>query len=233
MFHFYLWNEENRRYAIHEFRLWLERIEVLRRLGNQNLVARMWDAGDPEEMQRGGPYTNSLTTEQALQEIQEGRWYKVGELDAIEDFNDLEDAYRNACEHDWGGCNRLMTVEAHEALAATERRRELESAASQLAQSLQVAVDSMEFIDALHERIARIQQEQDDWNSGERQMEHWGACQAAGVGSEVFFDDRNYTNGEYNQGKGHLRDILEWLETNCPLLMAQWRERQLESVEDE
>lgn len=232
-FHFYIWDEQNRKYAIREFRSWVERIAVVRRLGNVQLVARMIDYGDPEEMQRGGPYTNNRTVEEAVQEIQEGRWYTPGDLDEVETLADLEESYCSAMESDWGRCTRLLTVEEHETLARDERRRELESAASELAHTLRVRVDSMEFIDALHERLQRLQDDQDDENSGERRMEHWGACRAAGVGSEVYFDDYDFTNSRFNEAKGHLRDILEWLETNCPLLMAQWRERQLETAQTE
>lgn len=206
-----------------------ERKETIKRLGvpaDLELVAIFVDHGD-EDYPGSREYTRSYTVEQVLAELQED--YKHGDLNDIESIEDLASQFRDMT---WGGCVSLATVEEHEKRAKEERRAELEAAAAQLAQKHNVRVDSFEFIRALEEEIEKVRHEREEWNNPERRMEEWAACQYTGVGSEVYFDDLNFENGRYGARSDHLFAIREWLESNCPLLMAAYREDQLKKAQE-
>jgi len=212
-----------------------EREETINRLGvsaDLELVAVFFDRGDPDEG-NAGEYTRRYTVEQVLTELQEDSYYKDGDLDGIESLDDLSSQFRDMTDSDWGGCVSLATSEEHEKRAQEERRAELESAAASLAQKHNVRVDSFEFIRALEEELEEVRGQREEWNNPERRMEEWAACRYAGVGTEVYFDDLNFENGRYSERSDHLIALQGWLESNCPLLMAAYREQKLQEQTDE
>ena len=111
------------------------------------------------------------------------------------------------------------------------RRKELEGLASGIAQKHNVSVNSVEFIKAVREEIRAIEYEREEWNNPEVRMEEWAACRYNGLGSDVYFDDLNYVNGNISSRAHNLSDILEWLSQNCPLLWAKAEEQRLSEEE--
>jgi hypothetical protein len=81
--------------------------------------------------------------------------------------------------------------------------------------------------------LDKIRGEQEHWNNPEVRAEQWAACMYSGAGRDVYFDDLNFENGRYEGRRDTIHDVMDWLGENCPLLMAQYRESQLEEAHAE
>lgn len=207
-----------------------QREDVLKRLSlsaDLEMVAVFYDHGDDIEGTGPSESARTLTLEAILIDLQEDRWATDDQFDEVESIGDVSSMYRDMNDHDWGGCSFIGTVEDYEKRQQEERRAELETAAAVFAQSHNVRSGSMEFIAAVEAEIERVRDQQEEWNNPERRMEEWAACQHTGGGSEVYFDDLNFENGRYASRRESLFGIMEWLEQNCPLLMAKYRETKL------
>jgi hypothetical protein len=92
----------------------------------------------------------------------------------------------------------------------------LERAASQIASTHGVELDSFEFIDVLQGMI----ESQKSYREGMRED---GLCIGYGVTADQWFEEFNSSQTE----TASLSEILDFLSTHCPLLIAQYRERKL------
>lgn len=207
------------------------RIEAaIKRVGmaaDTELIEKHVDYNDEyERFGEGTPGPNvferTTTLRNVVEQIEDDRW---GDCSGANTFADLQEQYRDICDYDCGQLLYLLTVEESEKRERDEKRKKMESYASQFAYSHNVGVNSLEFIEAIHNELERVASEREHWNNPEVRMEQWAACLYAGVGSEVYFDDLNFENGRYDSRKTTLHDLLDWLGEACPLLMAQWNER--------
>ena len=60
----------------------------------------------------------------------------------------------------------------------------------------------------------------------ECKAERWAACHYAGA-TESFWSDEDFIKGRYADAYDELSMVLNWLELNCPLLMASLQEEEL------
>jgi hypothetical protein len=108
-----------------------------------------------------------------------------------------------------------------------EQRKKLEVSAKVFAHKHNCKLGTFEFIRAIEEELADNASRREQWNNPEVRMEEWAAHQYAGGGSESYFDDLNYENANFEGESDSLENILEWLRTECPLLMAKYEEKKL------
>jgi hypothetical protein len=103
---------------------------------------------------------------------------------------------------------------------ADEERKRLEKAARELAERHNVAVGSMDFIRACEDELARFS----NYREGMRED---GLCMGYGVTADQWYEEFNSSVGDSSA----VYDILDWLERECPLLMAKYREEQMRGEE--
>lgn len=146
---------------------------------------------------------------------------RVNNFSEVTDLHDVSGMFRDVNDQDCGGVGELMTVEEMEKEKIDRRRKELEHTAAAFAAQCGHKVGTREYVLAAYEALEDVRYERERWNDGETRMEQWAACRFAGVGSDVYYDDLNFENGRYDNHMGKLRDVLDWLEEVCPLLMRQ------------
>lgn len=195
---------------------------LIKRFGDIRLVRKAVYYGD--DMDDTKVMSKVLTIEQIAQELIEGKYYKIGVLQEIETLEQLQSVYADHLDSDWSHLIHLVTEDDAQRLDAEERRRKLEESAKCFASTAGVPLGTMEFVHAIHSALDDVRSRRGDWNSGEARAERFGACQYAGVGSEVFFEDNDYVEGQFSSQRDDLEGILEWLRSECPLLMAKYEE---------
>jgi hypothetical protein len=195
---------------------------VVKRFGNLDLVARF--LSDNEETRDRHVYDSKMTVRLVARSITECRWYTVGDLAAVTTIAELGAKMDDAVSSGGGHLLSLKTAESHEAMLAEERRQELEEYAKAFAAKHKKRLGTLDFIAAVEDAVAEVRRQRDQWNNPERRMEEWGACLHAGVGSSVYFDDLNFENGRFGSRIDNLEGIFEWLQQECPLLMAKYEE---------
>lgn len=121
----------------------------------------------------------------------------------------------------------MMTQDEYREQENERLRYSLEKGASQLAKEFGHSVGTFGFIKGLEALIEGVEAQQEQWNSGERRMEEWAGCVAAGC-SNSYFDDLNFENGRYAARIDRYYEMMEWLREECPLLMCKWEEMKLE-----
>lgn len=194
------------------------------RIGNLQLVATFAEQDyDSNTMET---FRKTLTVEQVARELTEGRWYETGSLDAVGTLDALRDAYGEVVNDGGSHLCSLRTAEEEEEAAAEQNRVRLDGLARDFARRTGCAVGTFEFIRAVEQALGQTRRESEAWNSGERRMEEWAAHSYAGS-KDGYFDDLNFVNGRLWGRAGDLRDILDWLRAECPLLMAKYEEMKL------
>lgn len=146
-------------------------------------------------------------------------YHEILAIKTLDDLKNIQnDYYEDAFIHFLG------TIDEYRKYDAEQRRKELESFASDFARSHNIQSNSLDFIAAVEDEIHRIELDKEGWNNPEVRMEEWAACRYAGVGSDVYFDDLNFENGRFDTKLNKLNGILTWLSEQCPLLWAQYQE---------
>ena len=129
-------------------------------------------------------------------------------------------------EDDWNSISYEPLDEWHRRQKEMERKR-CEGIARQIAAEDGVEPGSLDFIRACYRRIEVMRDRWEDWNS-EGRFFHGAACVAAlgsARGSEVFYDDCNYTEGRWREQEATVHDVLRWIKSECPLLWTLWLEK--------
>ena len=194
--------------------------QTLERLGGDQEIAyeSYWYGSDwyDDHSYDAGSEWNYTTLRDVLTELAAHT-----DFSEVADLHDVSAIFRDANEHDDGGVGELMTIEDMEKETIDRRRKELEHTAANFACQCGHKVGTREYVLAAYKALEDVQYEHERWNDGETRMEQWAACQFAGVGSDVYYDDLNFENGRYANRMDKLRDVLDWLEEVCPLLMRQ------------
>ena len=131
-------------------------------------------------------------------------------LDEIRNWDDVKDLF---LDMDRGDALAIMSLEEHEKKQADKKREGLERAASEIDRRNGCKVGSFDFIAACYSELERFS----TYREGMRED---GLCIGYGVTSEQWFDEFNCSQGD----SGRVHEILDWLESECPLLMCQYRE---------
>lgn len=169
------------------------------------------------------PHDERLPSAQVSFEMAE----RVSEIDAIKTVKDVASWLHES--YDPSGYVHVLSVltpKQHVKRNAEARRKELEQVAGSLANKYNCKLDSFAFIRHLKREVKQIERQREQWNNPEVRMEEYAAHMYAGS-RDAYFDDLNFENDRYSERSRTLTDVLAWLGENCPLLMAQYRERQI------
>lgn len=158
---------------------------------------------------------------------------RVSDFSGIKDLNDVSEMFCEFFCGDDGGVGPLLTHDQVNKENLDRRRKKLEQAAAKFAAKCGHKVGTREYIIAARKAIRNVRNQRNRWNDGEIRMEEWAACQFAGVGSSVYFDDLNFENSRYDNRLDSLREVLDWLEEACPLLMCQMEQEDAFSETDD
>jgi hypothetical protein len=131
------------------------------------------------------------------------------------------------------GWASIVSKAEHDAAVAEHERKRLESTAAAFSRQCGYPVASREYIISLHREIDRLEGRADVWNSGESRMERSMASRFSGQSQEGYYSDEDYAQGEFSQAFASLDRVSEWLNQNCPLLVASVRESELVSQAQE
>lgn len=131
------------------------------------------------------------------------------------------------------GWASIVPKAEHEAAVAEHERKRLESTAAAFSRQCGYPVASREYIVSLHREIDRLEARADIWNSGESRMERSMAARFSGQSLEGYYSDEDYAQGEFGEAFASLDRVAEWLNKNCPLLVASVRESELVSQAQE
>lgn len=112
----------------------------------------------------------------------------------------------------------VMTVEAYDKRKKEERRKELESTASDFARECGHSVGTREFVKSAKEKIAELDYESERWNSGECKMERYANYYHSGS-RDAYWSDNDYQNGKFADRSDRLSKVLDYMRENFPLLM--------------
>jgi hypothetical protein len=131
----------------------------------------------------------------------------------ITNLGSLEECIREILYGDDCHLRAFETQAKYDKRVKEEERRRLEKAAAKIAADNDVRVDSIGFIKACYRIIDR----QQFYREG---MAEDRLCIGYGVTADQYFDELNESRSDTN----HVREILDWLSENCPLLWAQYQE---------
>jgi hypothetical protein len=166
-------------------------------LGTDTLILHIWEEGEYNTVD----HFQSWSIARCLEDIIHNSWYEEGNVLEIQDLHDLtsclEDAFGNC---DGAGLIAVRTPQQQQDHEQEEKRKRLESYASQFASEKGVPVDSIEMLQKIEQEINRTKEDCDEATSGEARFMHGCACVA------------------------DLYGIQEWIQTNCPLLWARFVE---------
>jgi hypothetical protein len=154
----------------------------------------------------------------------------VGEVHDLPLFLDDLREYLSVSSDGWGS---IVSKAEHDAIMAEEERKRLESTAAAFSRQCGYPVASREYIVSLHREIDRLEGRADIWNSGESRAERSMSARFSGQSQEGFWSDEDYAQGEFSQAFASLDRVSEWLNQNCPLLVASVRESELVSQAQE
>lgn len=173
-----------------------------------------------DESGRAGLHTEKYSARGLLRECFEQ--YRRGEagqffddLAEIRSYDDLK-SYLGDILSRHSNVAFVETVKEQAERVMSEKRRGLESTAMQIAMTRGLRIDSFEFIEAVESLIDGERRHRDG-------MREDGLCIGMGVSAEQWIDDLNYSQ-EQGASYGEIHDFLN---SYCPLLMAQYRERKL------
>jgi hypothetical protein len=187
------------------------------------------------EHNEDGPGSHSFNREKTLDELAQEAQNRISgnkSLQRLTTFEAFKEFVEYEHDHDWGGCHGVLTRDEFDVYQREERRKRVEEYASEVASAHNVRVGTPEFIKALREEIDEVGDCRERWNNPERRMEEWAAHRYAGNSYETYFDDLNFENGRFESRLDALREVWDWLEQYCPLLMARMMEESLQETSD-
>lgn len=194
----------------------------------ETIVCETWypdyDDRDGVEYAGGQKYTR-LTKKQLLSTVVEslsGRWGKDATVPTT--VEEMKEIFLNESESDYGHV-RLMTVKDMKKEKADAEYRRIESAAQSFAAKCGKSMGTMAFLAALDREVHKLAYRRERWNDGETRMEEWAACMYSGAGSETYFDDLNYVNGQMDSEGASLEDVYAYIERKFPILFMRYQER--------
>lgn len=209
---------------------WIEQeiSDVMKVLGNQIICIKLVEFSYEDYETR--EYNSRYTTREILEMITDEYDYKVGEISGIKTLGHLRESYEYTLD-DSAQLVYFLRDEDYDKEMKEQRRIKLEKHAKDFAKECGYNIGTFEFIEKCEERLGRIQEEREDFNSGEAKRERWMDYSYAGC-RNVYWSDNDFENGRYNKREKHLEDIMDWLHEECPLLMAKYKEHQLEKTNE-
>jgi hypothetical protein len=146
----------------------------------------------------------------------------------VEDiFKMIQSNVSESFDCEYGGTWAIMTEEEFMEEESEKERKSLEQSASWFAQECGHAVGSVEYVRAAQEALAMRERNMDNDCYGERKMERAAASRFSGQSSEDYWSDEDYIRSKHEDSIGEIASVLQWLETNCPLLMLKVQEQDL------
>ena len=131
---------------------------------------------------------------------------------------------QHADDHNGPGPIHIETLDQRDARKAEQKRKSLEQSAAIYAARMGCKVSSMDFIKGLHEQIERHQE-------ARYGLREDGLCATAYPFSSVAgFEQWSEMDMDEQSSIADIRDILDWIQDNCPLLWCKWEEKQLETA---
>jgi len=194
--------------------------EIADRIGMELETELIFQGLDYDGIGEPHPFTYTITLSKVLEYISQESHFSSWEH--YRTFDHVSEAYCSVCEEGY-----LYTLEEYKKKESESQRERLERVASSFARKHKVGMGSLEFIRAIHEEIERVECQREQWNNPEVRMEEYAACRFSGAGTDTYFDDLNYVNGQHDSNISELYAILDWLGECCPLLMAQYHEMKL------
>lgn len=141
----------------------------------------------------------------------------------------VEDVIQYFCEGDLG---YVMSMEEYTKQEKEKEMRQMESLASKYAKMWGCTAGSYAFVELLTSAIQDLDYRYECDMGYECKAERWAACQYAGA-TESFWSDEDFIKGRYSDMYDELNKVMQWLDMNCPLLMACVREKQLAEGKEE
>jgi hypothetical protein len=173
-----------------------------------------------EETGEQYPGQTSYSRSAAVRELREqATWRQETDLErlsSIRSLADVESLFADSLSEQAVALRFLCTPGELEKKKAQEERKRLEPLAQQLAAEHGLRVDSFEFIRYLEAKIERER----DYREGMRED---GLCIGYGVTPDQWLGESNYSQSQ----EATYHDLLDFLSSYCPLLMAQYREQRL------
>ena len=154
-----------------------------------------------------------------LKEIVENAVELASEYDDNLDEVDNLASLANRLFGDDDNLHATIRTEAEQKQAELEeRRKECEATASNFARECGHAVGTREFVKSAKERIAKVDHEQERWNSHECKMERWADCYHSGS-RDAYWQDNDYMSGKFAGERERLESVLDYMRDAFPLLM--------------
>lgn len=154
-------------------------------------------------------------------------WDVLKDLKSYKTFGDITLAIGESMSD---GCCSLVgvfTPDEYKQYKQDQDRKKCERVAAEFAQACGKPLGTFEFIAALEEAIEGLRRDREHWNNPEVQMEEFAAHRFAARGAESYIEDRNYMSSQFHQRQEGIADVWDYLQTHCPLLMAQYEEQKI------
>ncbi len=201
---------------------------ILVRIGGDRPIAyREWWIAEYDDHDFGSGTSRSRWVFTTLGKVVADFFYRrdfLAYADEIQTMDNVHEWWSNHTDNELGGASHLMSPEEAKQTQAEEKRKKLEAIAAGFAVICGHKVGSREYVLAARAEIDKARYQRSRWNDAETRMEQWAACQFAGVGSSVYYEDLNFENSRFDARLDLMGEVLEWLEENCPLLMRQMEE---------
>lgn len=123
------------------------------------------------------------------------------------------------CNDNEGSWSHLFEKNDYLLQKSEKQRKELETAAVNFAAKHKTGGVNLVFIQKIEEELQNIREDEEQWNSGECRAERYARSTP-----ESFASDSDYVSGKLYAKSSHLNQILNWVQSNCPLLWAKYEE---------
>ena len=153
--------------------------------------------------------------------LTESRYWDRSDATWADDLATVIDCLReNASEE--GGAS-VYTEEEYAEHKSEQERQRLERTASQFARAHSVTPGTIEFFEALD----RAQDREKSYREGLRED---GLCATAYPFSSAGVEQWNEMNSDSYGRTADIRDVREWVQSNCPLLWLKYQEGKLQEA---
>lgn len=228
--------EETKQRNIHQETINKEVQKIKDKFQHQIFIVEDYDYGDPES----GNFSCRKTIKEAniedvMKSLSRGlRFHDNKEvpdiityLQEIEDFESLKSKFDEAND---GGCDGraiLQNMVDFLLLKQEQERKSLEHATTRLLRKYGQTEVNLNFIRFLEDEVNGIHSDMENHDSGEQRAERYAR------GRHTFDQDNDYMKSHWHNNLNEIERVLSWIKTNCPLLWAQYKSKQIEQEQEQ
>lgn len=121
----------------------------------------------------------------------------------------------------------VLTPKQYRKMEEEKEFNECEKIAEEFAAANNLKLGTMEFLAAVDKAVNGTRARREQYNSDEARMEEWADHYHSGA-AHAYWENRDYTNGEFSGRLDDLAQCYRYIEKKFPLLMMKYKEAKLQ-----